>query len=180
MAWIADGLTASRLVLGVVVGAAIASNHLGFAIVVLVIAWVTDLLDGPLARAASAATRLGDWDFRVDVTLGAAIFVGLAISGRVPAWLVAGLVVLGVGWTRVTGNPAPAMLFLAVVYAWFLMVVLTERPERWWLPFAAIPALLAIDHRRFFRVILPAFFKGLAAIGRGRAAEAPPVLDEWA
>lgn len=49
MVWIADALTASRVLLAVVV----ASGSFPAATVVLVIAWLTDLLDGRLADTRS-------------------------------------------------------------------------------------------------------------------------------
>jgi hypothetical protein len=180
MARLADGLTASRVVLALIIGGAVATDRLDAAVVVLVIAWLTDLLDGILARAAPGTTRLGDWDFRVDVSLGASLLAGLVFAQRAPVWLVVGIVVLGVGWTWSTGNPAPAMLMIALAYIWFLLVLYVSRPEWWWLPFAVIPILLVLDWKRFFRVILPAFFQGLAVIAEGETPELPPVLDEWA
>ena len=179
MAWVADVLTASRVVLALVVGVAVANNSYGVAIPVLMIAWLTDTLDGMIARAAKGTTRLGDWDFRVDVTLGIAILIGFAADGRGPIWLVVAIIGLFAGWTFVTGNPAPAMLMMGVAYGWFLPVLLIDRPIFWWMPFAAIPILLALDWRRFFTVILPAFFKGWARIGSDES-EVAPVLDRWA
>ncbi len=180
MAWVADLLTASRVILALVVGIAVSVDSWGVAIIVLLVAWSTDLLDGIIARASSGETRLGDWDFRVDVTLGIAILIGLSVSGRGPLLLVAALIVLLAGWTWVTGNPAPAMLMMAVAYGWFLPVLFLDKPTYWWLPFVAIPIILSLDWRRFFTIILPAFFKGLARLSAEESADSVPVLDEWA
>ena len=180
MAWVADVLTASRVVLALVIGLAVANDSYAVAILVLMIAWLTDTLDGMIARAATGSTRLGDWDFRVDVSLGVAILVGLAVADRVPVWLVVASVGLLAGWTWITGNPAPAMLMMAVAYGIFLPILLIDKPDFWWLPFGVIPLLLALDWRRFFTVILPAFFKGMARIGRDEGPDAAPVLDKWA
>jgi hypothetical protein len=166
MAWVADALTASRVVLALVVGVAVASESMTVAILVLMLAWLTDTLDGMIARASSGTTRLGDWDFRVDVSLGVAILLGLAFADRAPIWLVLSAIGLLAGWTWVSGNPAPAMLMMALAYGWFLPILFIDRPNFWWLPFAMIPVLLALDWKRFFRVILPAFFKGMARVGR--------------
>ncbi len=180
MALIADALTASRLLLAVLMAVTVASGSLPTAILVLVVAWSTDLLDGRLARAASGETRLGAWDFRIDVSLGSAILIGLMLSGVASPWLVIVAITVLAGLTLLTGNPAPAMLLLAFAYAWFLWLLLDLRPPLWWLPFASIAALLVIDRRRFFRVILPAFFRGIAALGRGELPDTGPVLDRWA
>ena len=116
----------------------------------------------------------------MDVSLGVAILVGLAVGDRVPVWLVVASVGLLAGWTWITGNPAPAMLMMAVAYGIFLPILLIDKPDFWWLPFGVIPLLLALDWRRFFTVILPAFFKGMARIGRDEGPDAAPVLDKWA
>ena len=179
MAWVADVLTASRVVLALVIGVAVSNDSYGVAILVLMIAWLTDTLDGMIARASSGATRLGDWDFRVDVTLGIAILVGLAASGRAPVWLVVAVIGLLAGWTAISGNPAPAMLMMAVAYGWFLPILIVEKPSFWWMPFVTIPVLLVLDWRRFFTIILPAFFKGMARLGDD-GTDPAPVLDRWA
>lgn len=180
MAWIADALTASRVLLAVLLTVAVASGSFPTATVVLMVAWLTDLLDGRLARAAAADTRLGDWDFRIDVTLGVAILIGLTLSGLSSAWLVLVTIAVLAGLTLITGNPAPSMLLLGFAYAWYLWLLLDLRPPLWWLPFASIVLLLVVDWRRFLAVILPAFFRGVAALGRSERPETAPVLDRWA
>ncbi len=173
-------MTAGRALLAVAVAVAVATDRFGAAVIVLMIAWLTDFLDGIVARRARGATRLGDWDFRVDVLLGLALLIGLAIAGYVAVWLAIVATAVGVGWTWATGNPAPAMLLLALAYGWFLSVLLIDRPDWWWLPFAAMPLLLVLDLNRFFKVIMPACFNGLAGLSRPGPRDVPPVLDRWA
>ena len=180
MALFADLLTASRLVLAIVVGASLAGSEYRVAVIFLVCAWATDFFDGILARAASRPTRLGDWDFRVDVTIGIAILAGLAVADVVPAGVAIAAVLLGAGWTQLTGNPAPAMLLMALAYGWLLTLLLVDQPSLWWLPFVAIAILLILQWRRFFRTILPAFFGGMTRLAQGGDADTPPVLDRWA
>lgn len=180
MALLADILTASRLGLAVVVGAALAAGEYRIAVIFLVLAWATDYFDGILARAATNPTRLGEWDFRVDVTIGIAILAGLVSAGEMPLGLAIAVVVAGAGWTQYTGNPAPAMLLMAFAYAWLLAILLRQRPDLWWLPFAAIGVLLVLQWRRFIETILPAFFKGVGRIATGEEGDPPPVLDHWA
>ncbi len=180
MARIADALTASRVLLAVWLAVVVASGSFPAATLVLVIAWLTDLLDGRVARATEADTRLGSWDFRIDVSLGTAILIGLMLNGLASAWLVVAAIAVLAGLTVLTGNPAPSMLLLAFAYAWFLWLLVDMRPRLWWLPFASILLLLVVDRRRFTRVILPAFFRGLATLGRSELPDRRPVLDRWA
>lgn len=177
---VADALTASRIVLAMLLAVTLATGSFPVATVVLVVAWVTDLLDGRLARSAHTPSRMGDWDFRIDVSLGVAILVGLLLSGLVSPWLV--ILAIGglAGFTILTGNPSPSMLLLAFAYAWFLWLLLDRQPLLWWLPFASILVLLVVDWDRFTRVILPAFFRGIATLGRTEHPEGGPVLDRWA
>jgi hypothetical protein len=177
---VADTLTASRILLAMLVALAIASDSLPRATVVLTIAWLTDLLDGRFARATEEPTRLGDWDFRVDVGLGIAILVGLMVSGVASSWLVIAAIATLAGLTIMTGNPAPSMLLLAFAYGWFLWILFDQRPSLWWLPFASIGFLLLVDWKRFFRVLLPAFFRGLSTISPSDNPDPAPVLDRWA
>ncbi len=179
-AQVADLLTASRVLLAMLLAVAVATSSFPTATVVLVVAWLTDLLDGRLARAATSATRLGAWDFRIDVSLGAAILVGLMLSGLGSPWLVVPAIGFLAGLTLITGNPAPSMLLLAYGYAWFLWILLDLRPLFWWLPFASILLLLVVDWHRFTTVILPAFFRGIATLGRSERPDGGPVLDRWA
>lgn len=179
-AQVADALTASRVVLAMLVAMTLALGAFPAAAVVLVVAWLTDLVDGRLARSAQTPTRLGGWDFRIDVSLGAAILVGLALSGSASPWLVVPVIGVLTAVTLLTGNPSPSMLLLAFAYAWFLWLLLDRRPLLWWLPFASILMLLVIDWQRFTRVILPAFFRGIATFGRAEHPEGGPILDLWA
>lgn len=84
---LADVLTLIRLAiavlivyLGITAGAA-AFPHV---IVLVVVAWITDGLDGPLARRAKGRTRLGKIDFLIDVALTWASFAYLTLAGFIP------------------------------------------------------------------------------------------------
>ncbi len=89
--WLADVLTLTRLgVAGVVVYLGITQGATAFAHVValVVFAWVTDGLDGPLARRGNRPTRLGRYEFIADVALTWATFAYLTLAGFIP-WLLA-------------------------------------------------------------------------------------------
>ncbi len=86
-ALLADALTIIRfsialviVYLGVVEGAT-AFPHV---VMLVVLAWVTDGLDGPLARRAKGRTRLGRFDFLIDVALTWASFAYLTLAGFIP------------------------------------------------------------------------------------------------
>ncbi|MBT8198332.1 MAG: CDP-alcohol phosphatidyltransferase family protein [Acidimicrobiia bacterium] len=177
---IADVLTGSRAVLAVAVMLAIASSRFDWAAVFVTFAWITDFFDGRLARSTVHPTRLGDWDLRIDITLGIGILIGLGWSGWVP-WTAVLVPMLVLGTLAIAmHNPSPTMLLLAYIYLVFFWVLIAERPLGGWLPFAALPLIATLDWGRFTRVILPVFFKGIAALARGeRTPDTKPVLDEW-
>lgn len=68
-------------------------GYLGWALVVLVVAGLTDSLDGLIARRAGQKTNLGAWlDPMADKLLLVTVFIvltlpGLGLSNRLPIWL---------------------------------------------------------------------------------------------
>ena len=70
--YVADGLTALRAVLAVAiaaVGIARGADGLEAAIVLVLVAWTTDWLDGPVARRSRSERRtwVGEQDLAVDI-----------------------------------------------------------------------------------------------------------------
>jgi len=179
MAWLADALTASRLILAPLLGVLVATQRYSVAVVVLVVAWLTDSLDGACARVAGGGTRLGVWDFRIDLLLGIALLIGLAAAHRIPLWSAALVIFGGAGGVWMLGNPAPGMLLMTVSYLLFFGVLVSDQPPWWWLILVAIPAMVLIERRRTVTIILPAFFRSMARLG-GRSGQTAPILDAWA
>jgi phosphatidylglycerophosphate synthase len=85
---LADALTAARFCLaGVILWLGIkgGAEALPAAVVTLVLAWVTDVLDGPLARRDPSGrhTWIGDRDLEIDISVGVAVLVYLTLAGYV-------------------------------------------------------------------------------------------------
>jgi phosphatidylglycerophosphate synthase len=159
-ALIADLLTFSRiLAAGVLVwlGWTGGAPALPAAVLTIVLGWTTDQLDGWFARRSPTPTRLKDSDFYVDLIFYAGILAYLTLARFLPAWLVAGFVILGgVAWllTRrkavvvpclriidvacgvIIFRNVPVIGFMLVAWAVVLAVVyrrrLAERVPRWW------------------------------------------------
>ena len=179
-AFVADILTGCRLVIAVIVAAVVGAQSLDWAAVLISVAWLTDFLDGRIARSTDQQTRLHAWDLRADAILGIGLLVGMAIGGYLAWWTVPILVGLLGGATQLLKNPSPAMLMLGLTYARFLWLMLFETKQFGWMPFAMLPVLAIFDWHRFIRVIMPAFFKSAAALLRGRAkSDMEPILDDW-
>jgi hypothetical protein len=166
--------------LALVVFWVVGTGNLGWGAAFMTLAWLTDSLDGRLARSTSHPSRLGAWDLRVDTTFAIGLLLGLGTAERVPWLLVAGVLGLALV-TMAIGNPAPGMLMQGFSYGWLLVLLFIERPIGWWLPVAGALLLMILDWHRFTRVVLPAFFKGSAALVRPTTApDTRTMLDEWA
>jgi len=118
LALLADLLTLSRIGaagvlvwLGITAGAA----SLPAAALVTVLGWTTDQLDGWVARLSPARTRLGVYDFPIDVIFYAGIVVYLVLSGFVPVMAAAGFMALSFAAWLASRRKAVAILALRVV-----------------------------------------------------------------
>jgi hypothetical protein len=156
----ADVLTASRAFLALGLAVILAQGRLGWAAVGLSLAWITDVADGRLARAAAEPTRLGDWDFRADVAVGSGVLAGLIIHGYVPRPLAVGLLVLLVGGFVVLRNAALGMSVQAIAYAAFAWRLWVDSVGTRWVPLLVAGTIGIIEWRRLFGEQIPAFLNG--------------------
>jgi len=124
-------ITMARIVLIVVFGILLVTEHDGWAITVLAIAGVSDFLDGYLARRWNQSTELGRiLDPAADRILTVVVVLGLALREIIPWWLVAILlardVVVGVALLvgRKRGNAAPQVQMSGKVATAILYVTL--------------------------------------------------------
>jgi hypothetical protein len=164
---VADLLTGLRVVLAfsfVVVGVTQGVESLPLAIWMLIVCWVTDCLDGLLARRSSRQyhTWLGDNDLGVDmvVSVGLLIYIietgFLTVAQGVVYGLVWGVVFLRVGIPRSLG-----MLFQAPIYGVFLYISLQEHfyPAYWMLIFIVV--MVVGTWPRFPQEVIPGFLSGM-------------------
>ena len=171
MALTADILTAARGLIAFTLIASLAERRLTATAVLISLAWLTDLLDGRVARAGSTETRLGNWDLEVDTLVGAAVLVGLQMGGAIPSWLMWGtLLLLGIPFL-ILRRPTLAMALQAIAYASLLKLLWTEAGTARWLPPITIAAIMFIDFERFRTITLPAFFSGFLELLPQRGGE---------
>lgn len=163
----ADVLTASRLVCAVALIPMTWALALTPAAVLLSVAWLTDVLDGRIARLAGQEGRLADWDMLIDTAVGAAVLTGLAGAGELPPWLAVVLVV-GLGSLFLAGNLAAAMALQLSGYLPFLAILWVGRPQGWWLPFVTAAVIGVIDWRRLVLINIPNFIRGITGRFDGR------------
>ncbi len=122
--------------------------------------WVSDLLDGRLARLSGARTRLGRFDLAVDTVFGAAVVVGLVMAGILPWWFGLPSIVV-FGGLFFAGNVAAAMLLQLTGFVPLLIELWQRRPVNWWFPFAVAVLAGTIDWRRLVFTNIPMFIRGI-------------------
>ncbi len=164
LAWIADLLTLSRVVVSVWLvwlGMTQGASALPQAVIVTLIAWLGDSFDGWFARRAGKPTLLGRYDFVVDVMLTWSALVYITLSGFLPVWLTA-------IYTLLTGIVVAAfqrktvmILFMRPVDVTCGMVVLMQAPREGWV-LAVTLAGLAVAHRQRLRDRVPRWLRDLA------------------
>ena len=95
---VADTLTSVRFLLGMVrqwLGWQKGPEAIRSATLTLLVAWATDVLDGPLARRDPRGihTWIGDHDLEADMMVALGAWVYLALSGFLSPWLAAYFVI---------------------------------------------------------------------------------------
>jgi phosphatidylglycerophosphate synthase len=167
---IADALTISRLIAaGILLWLGVQGpNRLPAAILVGVLAWTTDQLDGWAARRASTPTRLAHADFAIDTTLYACTLGYLTLAGFVP--LVPTLVFAAVALTTslVYRRKAISIFWLRLIDLTCLIVIFRYQPIIGYTLIVWL-AVLGIIYRKRILVRVPHWLAELRSLLRLRA-----------
>lgn len=152
----ADLLTFSRLIAaGIMLGLGLQGPQtLRLAVLVVVLAWTTDQLDGWAARRASTPTHLAPADFAIDSILYACILAYLVMAGFVPAAPAIAFVVLALGLWLVFRRKAIALLCLRLIDLLSAVIIFKYAPLIGALLVAWV-AVLTILYRRRIMERLP-------------------------
>ena len=171
LALIADLLTLSRVVAAVVLlwlGLTRGASALPAAVLVVVLGWTTDQLDGWFARRSSTPTRLKDRDFHVDLIFYTGILAYLALARFLPARLVAGFVILGGAAWLLTRKKAVAVLCLRIIDVACGVIIFMNLPVIGFLLVAWL-VVLAVVYRHRLAERVPKWYGDLRGLWRGRA-----------
>lgn len=168
---IADGLTWFRAALALVillVGITQGYDGLELGLTLLVIAWVTDGLDGALARSSGEAgtSWIGAHDPLVDILLNIAVWVLLTTAGLVHP-IVAGvyLGVWGIVFWRHRGyRPSEPAIFGGIISAWTIIQALRHVPRVGWALILWLVVDIAAGWYRIWYVRFPQFCDNLNAL----------------
>ena len=170
---LADTLTGMRVLLAcylVWLGWQKGPDALGSAAVTLWAAWLTDVLDGPLARRDPRGihTWIGDHDLEADVAVALGVWIYVTLAGYLSPWL-AGiyLVVAGVALHRF-GSAHMAWGVQAVPYGFMIWTSWRQAPVFGLLLTAWIALVLVATWPRFPRHTLPEFLHGMRELWHRR------------
>jgi phosphatidylglycerophosphate synthase len=123
--------------------------------------WISDSIDGPLARRSPCATKLGAFDYPLDVTLTWAEFIYAAMAGFLSFPFVLGYTAVALAFTLWFRRKAVLVLFMRGIDIMALTIVLQHAPL-YLLPLFFWLIVLAYVHRERVRHGIPRWFNELA------------------
>ncbi len=165
---IADTLTFIRLCLALLIiltGIIRGYEGLSLALLLLLLSWITDALDGQLARRdiESKGSRIGDNDLIVDVLLGFAMMVFFTLSGIIPVWIIVFCIIYLIMITFVLSGWTLYAIFIGVSYGTSLIVSLLHSPRFFYVFMLCIAMILLATWNHCWENI-QSFFTGFKAI----------------
>ena len=166
---VADVLTGLRVVIALafpIIGASQGADALPLAIQLLFWSWITDALDGPLARRSSRQyhTWLGDKDLEVDMTVSVGLLIYIIQSGFVvPLIGTVYLLALGYIFWRLGIPRSFGMLIQAPIYFRFIWIAMTVSPDPGYWLLVFIIGINVVTWPRFPEQVIPEFIDGFKA-----------------
>ncbi len=168
---LADTLTGARALLAAWIlwlGISGGSAALGAASTTLILAWITDLLDGPLARSSPRPvhTWIGDHDLEVDLSVATSVWLYLALAGYVHV-VVAAAYALAVAvalWYFRSRHLAWAVQ--AIPYGYMILVALRHAPAYGVAMIVWVLGVVVITWPRFPKETVPEFLAGMRGLFR--------------
>ena len=164
---VADILTIFRAFLGlglVWLGLTEGAGGLGKAVIIMIIDWPGDAIDGRIARRSKDLYHswIGDHDLEVDMAVSCGLLVYMITAGFVNPWFASAYILI---WTiifwRWKNIRVLGMLSQAPIYAYFVYISLVVVPNIgvWilvWMLFAII-----LTWPQFPRSVVPGFLDGM-------------------
>jgi len=173
---LADVLTAVRfclagfiLWLGVKGGA----EALPAAVVALLLAWVTDVLDGPLARRDPSGrhTWIGDQDLAIDMSVGMAVLAYLTLSGYLTLKATIAYVAVCVALLWYFRSVHLAWTVQAPPYAGMTYAALRDSPRYGLMIVGYVALVVVATWPRFPERVVPQFLEGMRTLGKKSAVD---------
>jgi cardiolipin synthase len=170
---LADTLTGVRFLLAfylVWLGWQKGAGAIASAALALLIAWATDVLDGPLARRDPRGIRtwIGDRDLEADTAVALGVWIYLMLAGYLSPWLAGSyLVVAAVALWRF-GSAQLAWGLQALPYGAMIWTSWRTAPLYGLLLVAWIGLVIVATWPRFPRQTVPDFLNGVRGLWRQR------------
>ncbi|MGD8605003.1 MAG: CDP-alcohol phosphatidyltransferase family protein [Anaerolineales bacterium] len=165
---LADLLTLSRVALSLAIiflGTQTHEETLPKVVILVLLSWFTDLIDGPLARhdLYHPTTIIGQHDAEADLTTSIGVTIYLVLAGYVPA---AGALVFLLFLTRVWfwHSHQLAWPLYALPYAFLLVFAFQEITAYGRLMGAYILTMLVVSWPRLQHEFLPEFFEAVQSV----------------
>jgi len=168
---VADVLTTARFLIGLyIVRFSLFEPSEGVPAVatLLWMAWVTDLLDGPISRLdpRKIQTFVGKHDLTADVTVSLGCWLFLFLSGIIPAWIGLGYILLSVFLLWHFKSEHLAWGLQAPPYGMVILTAFKYAPAYGILLVAWIAFVVIITWPRFPKYTLPEFLNGMKKLFR--------------
>jgi len=150
---LADALTAMRFSLGIMLawlGTRAEEATLPLAVTLLLAAWISDALDGPLARrdVQHAATWIGDHDLTADVMVAIGVWLYLGLTSFIKLELMLGYALLAALTWWWTGSLHVGWGIQAIPYAAMIWTALRAAPSYGWLLVLYLALLITVTWPR--------------------------------
>ena len=163
---IADTLTVSRFLLALLIlwlGLTGGNEGLPAAITILIFAWATDLLDGPLARRdpSGRQTWVGTLDLQADISVATGVLGFLTFGGFIPLWAGITYALIGAALMCHFRSQHLGWAIQAPPYGVMLYVALRNAPLHGGIAVAWIALTVIVTWPRFPKETVPAFLHGM-------------------
>ena len=163
---LADTLTGARFLLGpylVWLGLRAGPEALTVAALVLLTAWITDVLDGPLARRDPRGVRtwIGDHDLEADLTVALGVWIYLTLAAFLSPWLAAAYVLIVTAALYRFGSTHLAWGVQALPYGAMIWTAWRVVPPYGLLLVGWVTFVLIATWPRFPQRVLPDFLAGM-------------------
>lgn len=149
---LADALTIVRFSLGILMiflGLHPNQPTAELAVSALLAAWLSDILDGPLARRSNTTTWVGEHDLLADLTVATGAWLYLGFTGWIDLPLVlAYLLLAAFGWLK-TGSQHVGWGVQAIPYAAMILFALQKTPPYGWLLLVYLALIIVFTWPRF-------------------------------
>jgi cardiolipin synthase len=166
---LADTLTGARFLLGlylVWLGMHSGPRGMATATLTLLVAWVTDVLDGPLARRDPRRrhTWVGDHDLEADLAVGLGVWSYLALAQFIPHLVALAYVAIAVAALLRIGTAPLAWGLQALPYGAMIWTAWRVVSPLGWVLVLWIGVVLVATWPRFPKQMLPEFLAGMASL----------------